>query len=320
MKGCTWVFVATLLCQQFCLFRVTAAKRERKMKKEPNQYTEPFNATLSNSEELHGHPKILESPDPRITDPRRTWISFVHRPDDGNTSKRRCKGKDKKLRGLVGPPGPPGPQGPPGAPGAEVTREVLLQEFKEILKEAIERRASLAISAHPSQLPPLLLSLEEVSPHRRVEEAFHCKLKGQVIVDKKTLVELQNFQSPLAKGAFLRGTGLNLATGRFTAPVSGIYQFSANVHIDHSELKSKVQLRARDNVRVLICIESLCHRYTSLEVIAGLESNSKIFTIYVHGLLQLQAGQYTSIFVDNSAGAPITIQNGSDFMGMLMGA
>lgn len=37
-------------------------------------------------------------------------------------------------RGLVGPPGPPGPQGPPGAPGAEITREVLMQEFKEILK------------------------------------------------------------------------------------------------------------------------------------------------------------------------------------------
>lgn len=28
------------------------------MKKEPNQYTEPFNATLSNSEEVHGHPKV----------------------------------------------------------------------------------------------------------------------------------------------------------------------------------------------------------------------------------------------------------------------
>uniref|UniRef100_A0A674KDI0 Adipolin n=1 Tax=Terrapene triunguis TaxID=2587831 RepID=A0A674KDI0_9SAUR len=232
-----------------------------------------------------GFLSILESPDPRITDPRRTWISFVHRPDDGNNSKRKCKGRDKKLVGY----------------------------------QTIERRASLAISAHPSQLPPLLLSLEETSPYKRVEEAFHCKLKGQVVVDKKTLVELQNFQSPLAKGAFLRGSGLNLVTGRFTATVSGIYQFSANVHIDHSELKSKVQLRARDNVRVLICIESLCHRYTSLEVIAGLESNSKIFTVYVHGLLQLQAGQYTSIFVDNSAGAPITIQNGSDFMGMFMG-
>ncbi|XP_074831720.1 adipolin isoform X2 [Carettochelys insculpta] len=319
MRGWIWLLVVTVLCQQFSLCRVMAAKKERKKMKEPNQYTEPFNVTLSNSEELHEHPKgigqlrkcvtneppgppftmqlkhlsqvnqqILESPDPRITDPRHTWISFVHRPDDGNNSKRKCKGRDKKLRSLVGPPGPPGPQGPPGAPGAEVTQEVLLQEFKEILKETIERRASLAVSAHPSQLPPFLLSLEETVPYKRVEEAFHCKLKGQVIVDKKTLVELQNFQSPLAKGAFLRGSGLNLATGRFTASVSGIYQFSANVHIDHSELKSKVQLRARDNVRVLICIESLCHRYTSLEVIAGLESNSKIFTVYVHGLLQLQ--------------------------------
>ncbi|NXO71720.1 ADIPL protein, partial [Phainopepla nitens] len=266
-------------------------------------------------------PQLLESPDPRITDPRRTWISFVHRPDDGNNSKRRCKGKDKRLRGLVGPPGPPGPQGPPGAPGAEVTREVLLQELREILKEALEHRASLSLAALPSALPPPpLLSLEPLPSPRRLEQAFHCQLKGQVVVDKKTLVELQNFQSPLAKGAFLRGSGLDVASGRFTAPVGGIYQFSANIHIDHSELKSKVQLRARDSVRVLICIESLCHRYTSLEVIAGLESNSKIFTIYVHGLLQLQAGQYTSIFVDNGAGAPITIQNGSDFMGMLMGA
>ncbi|NXO76848.1 ADIPL protein, partial [Sitta europaea] len=225
-------------------------------------------------------PQLLEPPE--LTDPRRTWISFVHRPDDGSGSKRRCKGKDKRLRGLVGPPGPPGPQGPPGAPGPEVTREILLQEFKEILKEAMELRA-----AQPSPGSPVLLALEE-SPARRLDQAFHCQLKGQVLVDKKTLVELQNFQQPLAKGSFLRGSGLDLATGRFTAPVGGIYQFSANVHIDHSELRSRAALRARDAVRVLICIESLCHRHTSLEVIAGLESNSKIFTIYVHGLLQLQ--------------------------------
>lgn len=82
-------------------------------------------------------------------------------------------------------------------------------------------------------------------------------------------------------------------------------------------------------------------------MIVGLESNSKIFTVSVHGLLELQVsntltdrsdcvgvrsvtqlwlclfpsqtGQYTSIFVDNAAGASITIQNGSDFMGMLLG-
>ncbi|KAM4885986.1 adipolin [Sylvia borin] len=313
MGCCLWLLL-WLLCPQLCPPAVTAARRDRKGRKEP---PEPLNTSLANGQE---QPKLLEAADPRITDPRRTWISFVHRPDDGNHSKRRCKGKDKKLRGLVGPPGPPGPQGPPGAPGAEITREILLQEFKEILKEAMEHRASLPLPSHPSPVPPLLLSLQEFPAQRPVEEAFHCKLQSPVVVDKKTLVELQNFQSPLAKGAFLRGSGLDLLTGRFTAPVGGIFQFSANVHIDHSELKSRGQLRARDTVRVLICIESLCHRHMSLEVIAGLESNSKIFTVHVQGLLQLQAGQYTSIFVDNSSGAALTIQSGSDFMGMLMGA
>ena len=28
-----------------------------------------------------------------------------------------------------------------------------------------------------------------------VAEAFHCRLKGPVLVDKKTLVELQGFQA-----------------------------------------------------------------------------------------------------------------------------
>ncbi|XP_033898385.1 adipolin isoform X4 [Acipenser ruthenus] len=277
-----WVlaFLATTLWLQLALFRDVTAKKERKRQKEPSQYTEPYNATLSNSEEVSGSTKP----------------------------------------GPAGPPGPPGPQGPPGPPGAEVTQEVLLKEFREMIREATERREAVNTQTSPSAAPPPpVIALDSIASYRRLEEAFHCKLKGPLIVDKKTLAELQMFQTPPAKGAFLRGTGMNLLTGRFTAPVPGIYQFSANVHIDHSELKSKGQLRARDNVRVLICIESLCHRYTSLEIIVGLESNSKIFTVHVHGLLELQAGQYTSIFVDNGAGAPITIQSGSDFMGMLLG-
>ncbi|MEE6485025.1 hypothetical protein FKM82_014134 [Ascaphus truei] len=283
MRCWVWLTVATVLCQQLAVFRVLAAKKERKKGKDPHQFTESFNVTLSNSEELQEHDK-------------------------------------RDLSGPPGPPGPQGPPGPPGVPGAEVTHEVLLQEFKQMLKEATERRLMTGDNpVHTSDLPPIVLPVEDLSPYRRVDEAFHCKLKGPVIVDKKTLVELQNFQTPASKGSFLRGSGLNLATGRFTASIPGIYQFSAHVHIDHTEMKSKGQLRPRDNVRVLICIESLCHRYTSLEVIAGLESNSKIFTVHVQGLLQLQSGQYTSIFVDNSAGAPVTVQNGSDFMGILMG-
>ncbi|KAG2459055.1 ADIPL protein, partial [Polypterus senegalus] len=192
------------------------------------------------------------------------------------------------------------------------------------IPEATERRAEAAVNRQSNfnftlPSPPVTLP-ESFAPYRRVEQAFHSKLKGPITVDKKTLVELHNFQTPSTKGAFQRGTGMNLLTGRFTAPLSGIYQFSANIHIDHSELKSKGQLRARDNVRVLICIESLCHGYTSLEMIVGLESNSKIFTVFVHGLLELQVGQYTSVFVDNGSGAPITVQNGSDFTGLFLGA
>lgn len=66
----------------------------------------------------------------------------------------------------------------------------------EFLSEATERRAAaLDRQTSPSQLPTALLTLEGMTSYRRIEEAFHCKLKGPVVVDKKTLVELQNFQT-----------------------------------------------------------------------------------------------------------------------------
>ena len=44
-----------------------------------------------------------------------------------------------------------------------------------------------------SGLPDTLLPQEP--NHQLVVEAFHCRLKGPVLVDKKTLVELQGFQT-----------------------------------------------------------------------------------------------------------------------------
>lgn len=65
-----------------------------------------------------------------------------------------------------------------------------------ILSEATERRASaLERQTSPSQLPTALMALDGSAPYRRIEEAFHCKLKGPAVVDKKTLVELHNFQT-----------------------------------------------------------------------------------------------------------------------------
>lgn len=64
------------------------------------------------------------------------------------------------------------------------------------LSEATERRTS-ALERHssPSQLPTAIITLDGSASYRRIQEAFHCKLKGPVLVDKKTLVELQNFQT-----------------------------------------------------------------------------------------------------------------------------
>ncbi|XP_049554944.1 adipolin isoform X1 [Orcinus orca] len=206
-----WAAAAALLWPQLTLLGGVRARREPKRPRKPGQHPAAPNATTSSSEGLLGFPKLPEASGPEFTDAHMTWLNFVRRPDDG-ASKKRCRGQDKKSRG---PPGPPGP------PGAEVTQEAVLREFQGMLKEATERRSSAPLG------PPL----PEGTGRWLVSEAFHCRLKGPVLVDKRTLVELQGFQAPAAQGAFLRGSGLSLASGRFTAPVTAIFQFFASLHV-----------------------------------------------------------------------------------------
>lgn len=76
------------------------------------------------------------------------------------------------------------------------THFLYCNNLNAFLSEATERRtAALDRQTSPSQLPTALLTLEGMTSYKRIEEAFHCKLKGPVVVDKKTLVELQNFQT-----------------------------------------------------------------------------------------------------------------------------
>ncbi|XP_032350770.1 adipolin isoform X5 [Camelus ferus] len=302
-----WAAAMALLWSQLELLRVVGARREPKRLRQPGQRPVSPNATTSSSEGLPGFPKLPEASGPQFTDAHMTWLNFVRRPDDG-AAKRRCRGRDKTEASLA-PQGLLGPRDPLDPPGGEVTQEAVLREFREMLKDATERRFS-------GLLDPLL---PEGMGRWLVAEAFHCRLKGPVLVDAKTLVELQGFQAPAAQGAFLRGSGLSLASGRFTAPVTAIFQFSASLHVDCRELQGRARLRARDTVRVLVCIESLCHRHTSLEAISGLESSGRVFTVHVQGLLQLQAGQYASVFMDNGSGLALTIQSGSSFSGLLVG-
>ncbi|XP_033641767.1 adipolin-like [Asterias rubens] len=269
-------------------------------------------------------------------DPRGSWLSFVKHSSKLSEGSKKCEKKKKKKEqpensrrlsevvptGAVGPPGPPGP---PGTPGTQITKEELLEEFRDLIKEAAERRAQIIIHekcpscvSNSSQVWLPTVEDEVLMPHLPI--AFHCKLRGGVEVPKKSLIEMSNFQTPFSDGSFRRGEGMDVKSGRFTAPRDAIYQFSANLHINHPvSNKRSEELRHRDNIRLLICINSLCQRHTSLEYISGLESNSRVFTINLSGLLQLEAGQYASIYIDNSSAQRVTVQTGSDFTGLLMG-
>nr|XP_031534609.1 erythroferrone [Vicugna pacos] len=77
--------------------------------------------------------------------------------------------------------------------------------------------------------------------------------------------------------------------------------------------------RPRDRLRLLICIQSRCQHNASLEAVTGLESSSELFTVSVNGVLYLQTGQYTSVFLDNASGSSLTVRSGSHFSGVLLG-
>ncbi|KAL2775346.1 erythroferrone precursor, partial [Daubentonia madagascariensis] len=264
----------------------------------------------------------------------------------GVNSKRRSRAKAKKLKfGLPGPPGPPGPQGPPGP---IVPPEALLKEFQLLLKGAVRQRERAEPEpctrgpdgpAAPSLAPGpaaaaagedddeeagglLALLAAPLAPGPRaprVEAAFHCRLRRDASVARRALHELGVYYLPDAEGAFRRGPGLNLTSGQYTAPVAGFYALAATLHVALGEQPRRGPPRPRDRLRLLICVQSRCQRNASLEAVMGLENSSELFTISVNGILYLQRGQYTSVFLDNASGSSLTVRGGSHFSAVLLG-
>uniref|UniRef100_A0A8C8YTZ9 Erythroferrone n=1 Tax=Prolemur simus TaxID=1328070 RepID=A0A8C8YTZ9_PROSS len=271
-------------------------------------------------------------------DPRDAWMLFVRQSDKGVNGKRRSRAKAKKLKfGLPGPPGPPGPQGPPGP---VIPPEALLKEFQLLLKGAVRHReraepesctdgpdeptvpslAGPAAAGEDEEETGGVLALLAPGPRApRVVAAFHCRLRRDASVERRALHELGVYYLPDGEGAFRRGPGLNLTSGQYTAPVSGFYALAATLHVALGEQPRRGALRPRDRLRLLICIQSRCQRNASLEAVMGLESGSDLFTISVNGILYLQMGQYTSVFLDNASGSSLTVRSGSHFSAVLLG-
>uniref|UniRef100_A0A8C0HIW0 Erythroferrone n=1 Tax=Chelonoidis abingdonii TaxID=106734 RepID=A0A8C0HIW0_CHEAB len=257
----------------------------------------------------------------RSIDPRDTWMLFMKQSNKGVNSKKRGKGKSKKFNfGLPGPPGPPGPQ------GALVTPEELLKDFRLLLKgTVVKERERMSLKAcegcqegeeeeergDDDILALVAGPLAKTKPQHRVEAAFHCRIRRNISIERRSLQELQIYYIPQKEGVFHRGLGLNLTSGQYTAPVAGYYTFTATLHI--GKLSCILAHGASLHMLTLLFLV-----LSSLETVAGLDS-SELFTISVSGVLYLQAGQYASVFVDNATGSSLTVRSGSDFSAVLLG-
>lgn len=108
------------------------------------------------------------------------------------------------------------------------------------------------------------LALPAALPAPRVEAAFHCRLRRDAEVERRTLHELSVYYlvsgavqagsaeiqagpqvtdhpctpQPDTEGAFRRGPGLNLTSGQYTAPVAGFYTLAATLHV--GEVRARV--------------------------------------------------------------------------------
>ncbi|XP_041658994.1 erythroferrone [Cheilinus undulatus] len=245
--------------------------------------------------------EILEPPSSELSQvsPLSSWLIFRKNSNKGDN--RRSKGSRRTSKhGLPGPPGPPGPQGPPGPPAPLLPQQQeLIEELQLRLKDAA---AGVCFTC---------------DHHPRVSTSFFSRLRQDVAVPRRSLLELQPFSQPTGSGRPLqRGQGFNSSTGRYTASVSGFYHLSASLLIESGD---RVQVRLRDSVRAAICIESLCQSNLSIESVMGVAAAGGTFSILVTGTLYLQVGEYVSVFVDNGTGSVVSVLQDSLFSGILLG-
>ncbi|KAL7990752.1 hypothetical protein Chor_014182 [Crotalus horridus] len=121
-------------------------------------------------------------------------------------------------------------------------------------------------------IPSLLESAESAQPRpdastiiqEKLLREFQLLLKGiirkQERINMKTTSKKCQHGEPKKEELFHRGLGLNLNNGQYMAPVSGYYIFSARLYVVPQIHPTKYQSRARDRLRLLICVESLCRQ------------------------------------------------------------
>ncbi|XP_018430114.1 PREDICTED: erythroferrone-like [Nanorana parkeri] len=234
-----------------------------------------------------------------------TWLMF-----SDHAEKTKRKRQEESLRqhhsGPVGAPAPPKHQ---SHPVNHVLREKKLSQFLQLLSDALLKRKDGENTSNYKRAPAI--------PPAKVHIAFTCKTSSDIHVDPGKLKELQLYEMSHLEGSFYRGAGLNLTSGRYTAPYTGLYAFFARLHID---FQKNTHEGVEGSLRMQLCILSFCQDNLSLEHVLSYTANEVTATITLNGVLQIQAGQYVSLFLENKMDSWIvTVIKGSDFSGVLLG-
>ncbi|XP_077344627.1 erythroferrone isoform X1 [Lithobates pipiens] len=236
--------------------------------------------------------------------PRYSWLMF----SDHDAKTRRKGQEESKRHHHAGPIGAPAPPRHHSHTVNHVLREKKLSQFLQLLSDVLLRQKDGENTSSYKRTPT-------ISP-AKMHIAFTCKTRSDIHVEPGELREIQLYKMSHLEGSFYRGAGLNLTNGRYTAPYTGLYTFFARLHVDFQKYTNE---RLQGFLRIQLCILSLCQDNLSLEHILSYTTNEVTATITLNGVLQIQAGQYVSLFLENKMDSWLTLLKGSDFSGVLLG-
>ncbi|KAM9378854.1 erythroferrone [Phaethornis superciliosus] len=261
-------------------------------------------------------------------DPRQAWMLLAGSAGRTDGNRGRGRTGTGRAGTTAPAPGQSSGNSPEvaseiGVPGAPAALEELLRELQLLLKGMVKEQEKTCRKAWegPGEKEESKGGNRQAGSHRRVEAAFHCQTRENISVEKRVPQELQLYyivsaqpasppclQHLAARGIHLpgsltqasfhpqpqrevifhRGSGLNLTSGQYTAPVSGYYTFTAKLHIVCRAQRRKGHPQQGNRLRVLICVQSSCQHNSNLETVSRLESGGDLFTISVTGVLYLQ--------------------------------
>ncbi|CAL1291837.1 unnamed protein product [Larinioides sclopetarius] len=238
-----------------------------------------------------------------------------------------------QTRSAIGPQGPRGPPGPMGPKGANVPKDEILEEIRTMFNDATHQK--ILDSLRPERCTELcfqslddngtniiedrLKILHENVLVPKIMSAFMWENDEYITLPKQSRVELDMFKESEKQGAYGRDVGYSRPdTGKFVAPRSGFYNFNARIHLQLPVQSNDKHISTKNLVSVSICIDSKCGDKMALEAISGFGPGERM-TITVGGMLYLKLNQYVSLFIENASEHPISIFDGSQFTGYLIG-